>query len=211
MNGELPDLGPVVPVLSIDDASIAAPLAQTLLRGGLRSIEITLRTPAALQAIDRIADEVPEMVLLAGTVVSEAQAREAGAAGAQVLVTPGSTPRLLDALLAGGLPFLAGCATPSEAIALLERGITCAKLFPAESLGGPAAVRAFAGPFPALRLCPTGGIDAASATEYLKLPNVLCVGGTWITRDLPARNGDWSAVEALAGAAAKLRSAARTA
>jgi 2-dehydro-3-deoxyphosphogluconate aldolase / (4S)-4-hydroxy-2-oxoglutarate aldolase len=204
MSGGLPDLGPVIPVVTIDDDDLAAPLARALLKGGLRSIEVTLRTPAALRAIERIAEEVPEIVLLAGTVVSEAQAHDAGAAGAQVIVTPGATPRLLDALLAGALPFIAGCATPSEAIALLERDITCAKLFPAKSLGGPAAARAFAGPFPTLRLCPTGGVDAASAAEYLQLPNVLCVGGTWIAQDLPPHDGDWSRIVAHARAAAEL-------
>lgn len=211
MSSGLPDLGPVVPVVRIDDDAVAAPLAQALLRGGLKAIEVTLRTPVALRAIERIAEEVPEIVLLAGTVISEAQARDASTAGAQVLVTPGATPRLLHALLAGTIPFIAGCATPSEAIALLELEITCAKLFPARSLGGPAAARAFAGPFPTLRLCPTGGVDAASAAEYLKLPNVLCVGGTWITQDLPTYDGDWGPIVALASAAAELGSAAGTA
>lgn len=203
---ELLDLGPVIPVVAVKDVDVAVPLARALLAGGLRSIEVTLRTPVALGAIERIASELPEVVPLAGTVCSEAQARDARAAGAQGLVCPGTTPRLLDALLTSGLPFLAGCATPSEAVALLERDITCAKLFPANQLGGVAAARAFAGPFPQLRLCPTGGVDAASAAEYLRLPNVPCVGGTWITRDPLPGDGDWSSITQRARTAAELRS-----
>jgi 2-dehydro-3-deoxyphosphogluconate aldolase/(4S)-4-hydroxy-2-oxoglutarate aldolase len=176
-------LGDVVPVVVIDDAAGAAPLAAALVGHGMPAIEVTLRTPAALQAIERIA-EVPGAVVGAGTVTSPRQAHDALRAGARFLVSPGTTPRLLDALEDAGAPFLPGAATPSELLALLERGITHAKFFPAEASGGVAAVKALAGPFPQLRLCPTGGIDAAKARRYLAEPNVACVGGSWMLADL---------------------------
>lgn len=141
--------------------------------------------------------------------VSAEQARAARAAGAAFLVSPGATPLLLDAMAAVGLPFLPGCATASEAIALLERGIACAKLFPAEAAGGVALAGALAGPFPQLRLCPTGGIDPVSAPAYLRLPNVACVGGTWLAPEALLAAGDWSGVAALARAASELRPAVR--
>jgi 2-dehydro-3-deoxyphosphogluconate aldolase/(4S)-4-hydroxy-2-oxoglutarate aldolase len=207
---ELLDLDPVIPVVVLDDAAHAVPLARALLDGGLRTIEVTLRTPAALTAIERIAAELPQIAVGAGTIVSRQQIDDAQHAGASFLVSPGTTPHLLDALSASDLPFLPGCATPSDVVALLERGITAAKLFPAEVLGGVAMAKALAGPFPQLRLCPTGGIDAARAPEYLALPNVACVGGSWIARGpLPDPDGDWSHVTALARAAAQLRAAAR--
>lgn len=198
-------LDPVIPVVAIDDAADAIPLAQALLDGGLRTIEVTLRTPAALEAIRRIASDVPEIVVGAGTVTGAPQARAARDAGARFLVSPGCSPRLLDALLACGAPFLAGCATPSDLVALQERGIDCAKLFPAEAIGGVALAKALAGPFPRMRLCPTGGIDADRARDYLGLPNVACVGGTWIARG-PVRGEEALArVTALAREAAALR------
>lgn len=188
-------LAPVIPVVVIDDLDEAVPLAQALVRGGLPAIEITLRTPHALGAIERIAGSVPGAVVGAGTVTSARQVGEALAAGARFLVSPGATPALLDALQASGAPFLPGTATASDLVALLERGITHAKLFPAEVVGGIAALKAFHGPFPQLRFCPTGGINAANAADYLAQPNVVCVGGSWMTR------GD---VEAQARAAASL-------
>jgi 2-dehydro-3-deoxyphosphogluconate aldolase/(4S)-4-hydroxy-2-oxoglutarate aldolase len=172
---------------------------------GLPTVEVTLRTPAALEALERIAAEVPEAVVGAGTVVHAAQVEEAVAAGARFLVTPGTTPALLDALEASGLPFLPGAATASEIVALLERGVAAAKLFPAEAIGGVAAVRAFAGPFPEVRLCPTGGIDQQAAGAYLAQPNVACVGGSWMLPRAAVRAGDWETVAALARAAARLR------
>jgi 2-dehydro-3-deoxyphosphogluconate aldolase/(4S)-4-hydroxy-2-oxoglutarate aldolase len=203
------DLGPVIPVVVLDDEAHALPLARALLDGGLRTIELTLRTPAALPAIERIAREVPELVVGAGTVTDAAQAEAARAAGARFLVSPGATPRLLDALTASGLPFLAGCATPSDVTALLERGIACAKLFPAEVVGGVAMAKALAGPFPQVRLCPTGGIGPDSAPDYLRLPNVACVGGSWITAGPLAGDGDLARVTERARAAAALRAAPR--
>ena len=206
---ELLDLDPVIPVVVLDDEAHALPLARALLDGGLRTIELTLRTPAALPAIERIARELPELVVGAGTVASVAQVGAAVAAGARFLVSPGSTPALLDAMEASGLPFLAGCATPSDVLALTERGIACAKLFPAEVVGGIAMAKALAGPFPHVRLCPTGGIDPDSAPRWLALPNVACVGGSWITAGPPPADGDWSGVTARARAAAALRAVAR--
>lgn len=205
---ELLDLGPVIPVVALDDAALAVPLARALLAGGLHTIEVTLRTPAALPAIARIAAEVPEIAVGAGTLATATDVEAARAAGARFLVSPGATPRLLDALATSELPFLAGCATPSDALALLERGIACAKLFPAATVG-PELARALAGPFPRLRLCPTGGIDPASAPDWLALPNVACVGGTWLTRGPLRERQDLERVTALARAAAALRPAPR--
>jgi 2-dehydro-3-deoxyphosphogluconate aldolase/(4S)-4-hydroxy-2-oxoglutarate aldolase len=205
---ELLALDPVIPVVALDDATDAVPLARALLDGGLRTIEVTLRTPDALAAIERIAADVPEIAVGAGTITTAAQARDAVAAGARFLVSPGTTPRLLDALLASQLPFLPGVATPSDVVALLERGITAAKLFPAAAVGGIALLQTLAGPFPEMRFCPTGGITAASAPAYLQLPNVACVGGTWIARGALPLDGDWSAITALARQASDLRSLA---
>lgn len=195
---ELVALAPVVPVVVIEDVEDAVPLAEALVRGGLPAIEVTLRTDAALAAIERIAD-VDGAVVGAGTVTTPRQVEQALAAGARFLVSPGATPRLLDALQSSGVPFLPGVATASEIVALLERDITHAKLFPAEVVGGIRALQAFAGPFPHVRFCPTGGIDAVKAPGYLAQPNVACVGGSWMTK------GD---VEALAAAAAALATAA---
>jgi 2-dehydro-3-deoxyphosphogluconate aldolase/(4S)-4-hydroxy-2-oxoglutarate aldolase len=183
------------------------PLARALLEGGIGIIEITLRSAAALDAIAAVAEDVPELLVGAGTVCSPRQVNDALAAGARFLVSPGSTDRLLDALQETGRPFLAGCATPSDMLRLLERGITEAKLFPATVVGGAALLRAVAGPLPQLRFCPTGGITAATAAEYLALPNVGCVGGTWLTPAGALRSGNWAQVTELATAAAALRQA----
>ena len=199
------DVSPVVPVVVVEDAAAAVPLARALLDGGVGVVEITLRSAAALDAIAAVAGDVPQMLVGAGTVCSPDQVRAAVEAGAQFLVSPGSTDRLLDALQATGRPFLAGCATPSDMLRLLERGITEAKLFPASAVGGPALLRSVAGPLPQLRFCPTGGITPASAPEYLALPNVGCVGGTWLTPPALLAAGRWDEVAALAAEAAGLR------
>ncbi|MDA0166608.1 bifunctional 4-hydroxy-2-oxoglutarate aldolase/2-dehydro-3-deoxy-phosphogluconate aldolase [Solirubrobacter ginsenosidimutans] len=178
-------LAPVIPVVVIDDLDDAVPLARALVRGGLPAIEVTLRTQPALAAIERIAAEVEGAVVGAGTITTTGQIADALAAGARFLVSPGATPTLLDGLQDSGVPFLPGTATPSDLVALIERGITHAKLFPAEVVGGVKALKAFSGPFPQLRFCPTGGINAANAPDYLALPNVACVGGSWmVSRDL---------------------------
>lgn len=201
------DLVPVVPVVVVDELDTAVPIARALVAGGLPVIELTLRTPVALDAIRAIAAEVPEIVLGAGTVVTPAQAREAQDAGAQFLVSPGATPALLEAMLATGLPFLPGTATVSEVLAVLEAGLSEMKFFPAEASGGAPFLKAISSPVPAARFCPTGGITAASAASYLALPNVGCVGGSWLTPADAVRAGDWARVTQLARAAADLRGA----
>lgn len=197
-------LAPVIPVVVIDDLEDAVPLASALVRGGLPAIEVTLRTPAALAAIERIAAEVPGAVVGAGTVTTTRQVTEAVDAGARFMVSPGATPTLLDALQAGGVPFLPGTATASDIVALLERGLTFGKFFPAEAMGGVKTLRAFAGPFPQMRFCPTGGIDPSNAPNYLALPNVVCVGGSWMLPQDRILERDWDAVGALALTASAL-------
>jgi 2-dehydro-3-deoxyphosphogluconate aldolase/(4S)-4-hydroxy-2-oxoglutarate aldolase len=197
-------LAPVIPVVVLDDAAHAVGLARALVAGGLPAIEVTLRTGAALEAINLIAESVPEAVVGAGTVTTAAQVDAARAAGARFLVAPGQTQRLLDALQGADLPFLAGTATASDLVALRERGIATAKFFPAEASGGPATLAALRGPFPEIRFCPTGGIDAARAPAYLALPNVACVGGSWMLPSGAVAAGDLAAIEAAARAAAAL-------
>jgi 2-dehydro-3-deoxyphosphogluconate aldolase / (4S)-4-hydroxy-2-oxoglutarate aldolase len=196
-------LAPVIPVVVVDSVEDAVPLAEALVRGGLPAIEVTLRTEAALGAIERIAAEVEGAVVGAGTVTTTAQLADARSAGARFFVSPGATPALLDAFQAADMPFLPGTATASDVVALIERGITHAKLFPAEVVGGVKALKAFAGPFGQMRFCPTGGIDAANAADYLALPNVACVGGSWMV------SGDFERVEALAAEASALAAVAR--
>lgn len=199
------ELSPVVPVVVLDEATHAVPLAQALLRGGIRTIEVTLRTPAGLSAIERIAAEVPDIAVGAGTITEPGQAAQAAQAGAQYLVTPGCTERLLDEVDDTGLPSLPGISTVSEALRLAERGARALKFFPAEPSGGVPYLKAIAGPLPELLFCPTGGITPDSAPKYLALPNVRCVGGSWLApKDLLAA-GDWGQIEALARAAAELR------
>lgn len=199
------DAVPVMPVVVIDRLEDAVPVARALVDGGLPAIELTLRTPVALEAIRAIATEVPEILVGAGTIVTPSQAREAQDAGARFLVSPGATPSLLAAMTDTGLPFLPGTATVSEVLAVLEAGLTEMKFFPAETSGGAAFLKAISSPVPTARFCPTGGITAASAGDYLALPNVGCVGGSWLTPSDVLRDGDWARVEALAKAAAALR------
>ncbi|MCC5581900.1 bifunctional 4-hydroxy-2-oxoglutarate aldolase/2-dehydro-3-deoxy-phosphogluconate aldolase [Microtetraspora sp. AC03309] len=199
------DLAPVVPVVVLDDAETAVPLARALVAGGLPVIEVTLRTDAALDAIRRIADEVPDAVVGAGTIRSAADITAAVAAGSRFLVSPGTTPSLVDALLDGGVPFLPGAATASEAMALRERGITEMKFFPAEAAGGIPYLTSLSGPLPDVRFCPTGGIKLATAPAYLALPNVGCVGGTWLTPADALAAGDYARIEKLALEASSLR------
>jgi 2-dehydro-3-deoxyphosphogluconate aldolase/(4S)-4-hydroxy-2-oxoglutarate aldolase len=200
---EVMRLAPVIPVVVIDDLEDAVPLAEALVRGGLPAIEVTLRTPPALAAIERIADQVEGAVVGAGTVTTTRQIDDALLAGARFLVSPGATPNLLDGLQAAETPFLPGTATASDLVALIERGITHAKLFPAEVVGGVKALKAFAGPFPDMQFCPTGGINPVNAPGYLALPNVACVGGSWML------SGDPERVLALAAEASGLTALAR--
>ncbi|MFJ1764113.1 bifunctional 4-hydroxy-2-oxoglutarate aldolase/2-dehydro-3-deoxy-phosphogluconate aldolase [Amycolatopsis sp. NPDC088138] len=199
---DLLELSPVMPVVVIDDADDAVPAARALLAGGIGVIELTLRTPAALSAIERVAAEVPDIVIGAGTVTSPGQAKQAADSGAKFLVTPGCTDAVLDACFETGLPFLPGAATVSEAMRLAERGLTALKFFPAEASGGVAYLKSIAGPLPGLKFCPTGGITVASAPSYLALPNVGCIGGSWLTSSLATR--DFATIEKLAAEAAKL-------
>jgi 2-dehydro-3-deoxyphosphogluconate aldolase / (4S)-4-hydroxy-2-oxoglutarate aldolase len=195
---DLMNRGPVIPVVVIDRAEDAVPLARALLAGGVDTMEITLRTADALDAIRSVADQVPGMAVGAGTIVRPEQAGEALSADAAFLVSPGCTPRLLGALLDQAVPILPGAATASEVIALMEHGVTELKFFPAAAAGGPHALRALAGPLPEVTFCPTGGIDRATSVDYLALPNVACVGGTWLTPGdlVAARN--WDAITAIA-------------
>ncbi|MFJ8307901.1 MULTISPECIES: bifunctional 4-hydroxy-2-oxoglutarate aldolase/2-dehydro-3-deoxy-phosphogluconate aldolase [unclassified Streptomyces] len=199
------DLAPVVPVVVIEDAADAVPLARALVAGGLPAIEVTLRTPAALDAIRAIAAKVPDAVVGAGTVTTPAGVADAVAAGARFLVSPGWTAALLAAMKASGVPFLPGVSTASEVVALLEQGVTEMKFFPAEAAGGTPYLNSLASPLPRARFCPTGGITPASAPAYLALPNVACVGGTWMLPPAALTSHDWPQVESLAREAAALR------
>ena len=234
---------PVIPVVVIDDLEHAVPIARALVAGGLPVIELTLRTPVALAAIERIANEVPEIFLGAGTIVDPGQAKQAAAAGAQFLVSPGSTRTLLSAMAtpdspsargghgvgdpdrtrgripdlkffpaeaAGGamtdtgLPHLPGVATVSEILVALEAGYTELKFFPAEAAGGADYLKSVSSPIPAARFCPTGGVSTANAAQYLALPNVGCVGGSWITPSDVVAAQNWARVTDLAAGAASL-------
>jgi len=196
-------LAPIVPVLVIHDAALARPLAEALVAGGLPALEVTLRTPAALEAISEMA-KVEGGVVGAGTLLTPEDVCAAKAAGARFGVSPGATDRLLDACEAEDLPLLPGAATASEAMALLERGYTVQKFFPAEAAGGAKALKAIGAPIPQVRFCPTGGVSPANAPDYLSLPNVICAGGSWVApADLVAK-GNWAAITDLAKAAAAL-------
>lgn len=196
-------LAPVIPVLVIDDAALAEALARALVAGGLPALEVTLRTPAALDAI-REMTRVPGGVVGAGTLLTPADVAAAKAAGATFGVSPGATDRLLDACEDHDLPLLAGCATASEAMRLLDRGYTVAKFFPAEINGGVAALKAIGAPIPQMRFCPTGGVSPQNAPDYLALGNVLCVGGSWVAPVDRVKAGDWDAITRLAATAAAL-------
>jgi 2-dehydro-3-deoxyphosphogluconate aldolase/(4S)-4-hydroxy-2-oxoglutarate aldolase len=202
---ELLRISPVIPVLVLSDVDQAVPVVGALARGGIAIAEVTLRTPTALDAIRRIAAELPDVVVGAGTVTTPAQAVAAAEAGARFLVTPGATPTVLDGCAATGLPLLPGAATVSEVMALAERGYRALKFFPASAAGGVGYLSAIAGPLPDLRFCPTGGVSADTAADYLALPNVECVGGSWLTPREALGAGDYPRVEALARDAARLR------
>ena len=197
-------LAPVVPVLVIDDASIAASLAKALVAGGLPALEVTLRTPAALDAIREMA-AVPGGVVGAGTLLTPKDVEDAKAAGATFGVSPGATDLLLDACEANDLPLLPGTATASEAMRLLERGYTVQKFFPAEANGGAPALKGIGSPLPQIKFCPTGGVSPKNVHDYLSLPNVICVGGSWVAPDKAIEAGDWASIEALAREASGLK------
>jgi 2-dehydro-3-deoxyphosphogluconate aldolase / (4S)-4-hydroxy-2-oxoglutarate aldolase len=195
---------PVLPVLTIEDAADAVPLARALVAGGLPVIEITLRTGVAIDAIERIAGEVEGAVVGAGTVLSKGQLIAVARAGARFIVSPGVNAELLKAADDSPVPFMPGAATASEVMALMDEGYTLQKFFPAAPAGGVTYLKALAGPLPAIQFCPTGGIDASNFGEYLALPNVVCVGGSWVVPGDAVAGGDWSRIEQLARQAATL-------
>lgn len=198
-------LAPVIPVVTIDDARLSIDLANALLHAGFPVIEITLRTAAALDAINAIAKAVPEAVVAAGTVLHRSQIREVVDAGAKFIVTPGTPLALAEALREAEIPVMPGCATVSEAMLLAQLGFETLKFFPAAASGGAAWLKSVQGPLPHLSFCPTGGIDLASAPAYLALANVPCVGGTWLTPSDALKKGDFAAIGRLASQASSLR------
>jgi 2-dehydro-3-deoxyphosphogluconate aldolase / (4S)-4-hydroxy-2-oxoglutarate aldolase len=200
---EICQLAPIVPVLVVNDLAKARPLAEALVAGGLPALEVTLRTPAALDVI-REMSQVKGGVVGAGTLITAADVTAAVAAGAQFGVSPGATDALLDACEEAGLPLLPGAATASEAMRLLERGYDMMKFFPAEASGGAPALKAIGAPLPQISFCPTGGVSTQNAQSYLSLPNVICAGGSWVApADLVAA-GDWDAITELARSASQL-------
>jgi 2-dehydro-3-deoxyphosphogluconate aldolase/(4S)-4-hydroxy-2-oxoglutarate aldolase len=196
-------MAPVIPVLVIEDIAHALPLAQALVAGGLPVLEVTLRTDCALDAIRAMA-QVEGAVVGAGTVLSSQQMEAAAQAGARFAVSPGATPALIDAARVHNMPLLPGAQTCSEVMALLEQGYTVQKFFPAESIGGASALKSIGGPLPQVTFCPTGGISVTRAPDYLSLPNVACVGGSWIAPKDAMIRGDWQAITDLARAASHL-------
>lgn len=200
---ELCLLAPVVPVLVIDNAAQAAGLAAALVAGGLPALEVTLRTAAALDAIRAMA-EVPGGVVGAGTLLTRADVKAAKEAGAKFGVSPGATDSLLDACAEFELPLLPGAASATEVMNLLEKGYTVQKFFPAEAAGGAPLLKSIGGPIPQVRFCPTGGVSLKNARDYLSLPNVLCVGGSWVAPAAMVKAGDWAGITELASEAAAL-------
>lgn len=200
---EIAALAPIIPVLVVDDVAHARPLAEALVSGGLPALEVTLRTPAALDVIREMAS-VPGGVVGAGTLLTPADVQAAKEAGAQFGVSPGATDRLLDACEEADLPLLPGAATASEAMRLLERGYTMLKFFPAEASGGAPALKAIGAPIPQISFCPTGGVSLKNAPDYLGLGNVVCAGGSWVAPKDAVEAGDWTRIETLAREAAAL-------
>jgi len=204
---EVMQAGPVIPVIVIERLADAVPLARALVAGGVRVLELTLRTPQALAAIERVAAEVEGAIVGAGTITRAEDVDAVRRAGALFGVSPGLTAELAAAARAAGLPLLPGVMTPSDVIAARAAGYTELKLFPAQQAGGIGMLKALGGPFPDVRFCPTGGITAATAPEFLAQPNVVCVGGSWLTPGDAVAAGDWARITTLARAASQLRPA----
>ncbi len=200
---ELCIMAPVIPVLVVDDAAHAVPLARALVAGGLPVLEVTLRTAAALDVIREMAT-VTGGIVGAGTLLTPKDVEDAKAAGALFGVSPGATDLILDACEANDLPLLPGVATASEAMRLLERGYTVQKFFPAEANGGAPALKAIGSPIPQVSFCPTGGVSLKNANDYLSLSNTLCVGGSWVAPKDKVLSGDWDGITALAAVASQL-------
>ncbi len=188
---------PIIPVLALDDPGAAVELAQALVLGGLPVIEVTLRSPRAVEVLEKMAS-VKNAIIGAGTVLTAEHADMAISSGAKFLVSPGATPKLLDAAEKSSVPLLPGAATSSDIMQMVERGYRFLKFFPAEAMGGVAMLKSFAGPFPQVKFCPTGGIDADKAKSYLALPNVVCVGGSFVTPEPLVAAQDWDKITALA-------------
>jgi len=199
-------LQPVVPVLIVEDAKTAVPLARALVAGGLKAIEITLRTDAALEAVRLVAQEVEGAVVGAGTILNAAHYAAAVDAGSQFIVSPGTTQELLDVARQSDIPLLPGAATASEVMALREEGYKVLKFFPAEQAGGAAYLKALSSPLAGTLFCPTGGISLKNAMDYLSLPNVVCVGGSWVAPKELVSAGDWAGITKLASEASALKS-----
>ena len=202
---EIVKVAPVIPVMVVERIEDAVPLAQALYNGGLKVLEITLRTPCALDAITAMVENLPaDAVIGAGTIITPADLEKAVKAGSTFLVSPGTTPALIEAAKASAVPLLPGVASPTEAMRLLVEGFTHQKFFPAEAAGGVPMLKSIGGPLPQITFCPTGGIDLAKAPTYLALPNVACVGGTWMAPKELMKAGRWDEIERLAREAASL-------
>lgn len=198
--------GPVIPVIVLDELSHAVPLAKAFVAGGVRVLEVTMRTPVALDAVRAIKEAVPQAIVGVGTVTTAKQIQACIDAGAQFAVSPASSMWLLDAVKDFGLPFLPGVMTPSEVLVARESGFNDLKFFPAQDAGGSGMVRALGTVFPDIQFCPTGGITPSNAREYLSLSNVACVGGSWLAPKVLIESGDWSGIEQLARDSLTLRS-----
>jgi len=201
---QITSTSPVIPVLAIESLEDVLPLAEALCEGGLSVLEVTLRTPIALQAIALIRKNLPDAIVGAGTVLNAEDLRCALEAGSEFIVSPGTTPQLVDAVLATQTSFLPGVSTASEAMNLLEKGFSHLKFFPAQAAGGQAMLKALYGPLPQIRFCPTGGIDKEKAHQYLALPNVMCVGGSWMAPKELVREKNWPEIKRRAEAAANM-------
>ena len=202
---EIVGLAPVIPVLTINELEHAVPLARALAAGGLRVLEITMRTPVALAAIEAMRKAVPDAVVGVGTLTRAMDFAAADRAGAQFGVTPGLTPELASAARGARFPLLPGVMTPTELIAARNAGFSVLKLFPADQAGGIGMLKALGAPFPDVLFCPTGGISRETAPDFLALPNVVCVGGSWVAPRAMLEAGDWAGIEALARDAASLK------
>lgn len=201
---EIMQAASVIPVMVIDQPEQAIPLATALVRGGIRVLEITLRTPVALKAVNDIATHVPEAIVGVGTVVRPEQFAQAKEAGAAFAITPGVTPELFAAAKACAMPLMPGVMTPADVLGAMHAGYTALKFFPAQPAGGVPMLKALSGPFPDVVFCPTGGISPANVKDFLALPNVLCVGGSWLCPADLVQNGQWDKITELARQAAQL-------
>jgi 2-dehydro-3-deoxyphosphogluconate aldolase/(4S)-4-hydroxy-2-oxoglutarate aldolase len=201
---EIMTISPIVPVMVINNVEHAVPLAKALVKGGLKVLEITLRTPAALESIRRIKAEVPDAIVGAGTIINIETLNQAIEAGAQFIVSPGTTDKLIDAALATGVPLLPGIANPSDAMRLLEKGITAMKFFPAEAAGGIPMLKSIGAPIPQITFCPTGGVSQKNVKAYYDLPNVACVGGSWMCAANLVDAENWDEITRLSAEAIQL-------